>query len=159
MCEKWIQTIPVVSQCNGIIILILNILFPGLGTMILACMSPNISGEQLLIGMLQFLFFIFFFVGILWSIWWSILVLQKTGQTPEIVIVPSSNMVVRGYPYNPITTNQTVFNQNKTKEVDNFQSQNHFDKANNFQSQNNNLEKPDANQPKNNHNQGREAIV
>ena len=155
MCEKWIQTIPIVSQGNGIIILILNIFFPGLGTMILACMSSNISGEQLLIGMLQFLFFIFFFVGILWSIWWSILVLQKTSRTPEIVIVPTQNMTVRGYPYNLINPSQNIFNNQLTKNAkeidnfqsqrDNFQSQNAFEKVSNFQSQNHNAEKPGEN--------------
>ena len=160
MCEKWIQSIPFVSQGNGIIILIINILFPGLGTMILACMSPNISGEQLLIGMLQFLFFIFFFVGILWSIWWSILVLQKSGKTPEIVIIPTQNLIVRGYPYNPINPNQNVYYNQLTKNAkeidnfqsqrDNFQSQNHFEKVSNFQSLNHNADKGETtNQQKN----------
>jgi TM2 domain-containing membrane protein YozV len=162
MFEKWIQSIPVVSPSNGIVILILNILFPGLGTMILACMSSNINGEQLLIGMLQFLTFIFLFVGILWAIWWSIMVLQKTGQPPEIVIIPSPNISVRGYPYNPITNSQSNVNQNtkQAKELDPSQSQNQFDKINNFQSQNNMADKlNDAHQQKNNIFQSREPAI
>ena len=127
MGEGWIERIPVVSNSNAIVILVLNIIFPGLGTIILAFKSTKISIEHFLIGIVQFLLFFFFFVGILWSIWMSILVLQKTGKKEEIDIIQVQNSVLCGYPFNPINK--------KGSDSNNFQDHNHFDNINNFQIQ------------------------
>ena len=39
-----------------IVLFILNIIFPGLGTMISACITPKFNGDALLYGILQWLF-------------------------------------------------------------------------------------------------------
>jgi hypothetical protein len=78
---KWKQitdNIPTTSKVVGIIILILNIFFPGVGTMLLACIGGSFVVEHLVIGLLQF-FTAFLIIGWIWSIYWGILVMQKSN--------------------------------------------------------------------------------
>lgn len=129
MCEKWIHSIPVVSRCNAIGILLLNMIIPGFGTMILACMSPYINGELMLVGILQFIFWPFFLIGLFWAIWWSMLVLHKSGSTPEIIVNPQNVVHLKGAPYNIINPSQNAYYLNIRSDDLNRQTK-HLDSGN-----------------------------
>jgi len=101
MCDQWIEKIPVVSESAAVAIFILNIIFPGVGTMVLACLGPSGNvGDQLLVGILQLLLFAFCFIGIFWSIWWSVLVFQKAGNHQQVVQSQQGVNINNNYPLN-----------------------------------------------------------
>ena len=120
MCDRWIMTIPVVSEGAAAAIFIINFLFPGIGTMILACIGrPEHMGDQLVVGIFQLVLFCFCCVGWFWAVWWSILVCQKIGQSenPVQVVVyegdvypPVNNYNNSQYPLQNNINNQPQYN-------------------------------------------------
>lgn len=70
------ERIPVISKTCAIILLIVNILLPGWGTVFLAAFSPH-TGYFILIGLLQFLL-AGFIIGWIWAIYTSMQVLYKS---------------------------------------------------------------------------------
>ena len=66
-----------VESSMGIVILILNIIIPGLGTMLTACMAGDFNCTVLLIGILQN-FLAYFIIGWIWSILHGIWVYNKS---------------------------------------------------------------------------------
>ena len=88
-CEEWILTIPSVGACSAAFVLILNVFFPGVGTLLLACLGPSIScGSQTCVGMLQIILSPFL-IGWIWAVYWSFLVCAKVGKPnhPQIVVI------------------------------------------------------------------------
>ena len=74
-----ITMVPRVAMPVAIIVFIVNIILPGIGTIIAACANKNdepTSKAQLAIGKLQFLTS-FFLVGWAWSIYWAYLILKE----------------------------------------------------------------------------------
>ena len=109
-CQDLISTIPSVSGCCAIFILILNIFLPGVGTLVLACIGPSIwCGNQILAGIFQILLAPLI-IGWIWSIYWGILVLGKSGELreanviimdqrpPQVIVI--SHVPENNYPYN-----------------------------------------------------------
>ena len=78
-----ITNVPFVSKPAAIGQAVVNLVFPGVGTMIMACSSSeNVSKTQLSIGCLQLLTS-FIIIGWLWAIFWSFLCVQKAwGNAP-----------------------------------------------------------------------------
>ena len=77
--QDWQNSIPAMKQVIAIILLIVNIFFPGIGTMISACVGGGkLITDQLLVGLLQWLT-AFCIVGWIWSIYWGILMVQKAN--------------------------------------------------------------------------------
>jgi uncharacterized membrane protein (DUF485 family) len=74
--EKQIADINHVKAPMGIILLILNIIIPGVGTFINGLMGDKIHLTTVIIGILQILT-TFILIGWIWSIWWGILIFQK----------------------------------------------------------------------------------
>ncbi len=78
------QPVPHVSPLFALIILILNIFFPGLGTWVTGIIGPGAScccwG---LIGLLQFLLVPVIFIGWIWAICTGIQVM-RVSSTPQI---------------------------------------------------------------------------
>ncbi len=70
--------IPTLNRVMGITLLIVNIIFPGVGTMICACIGPKFETDNLLVGILQLLLAVCF-IGYIWSIWWGIIILLKSS--------------------------------------------------------------------------------
>ena len=66
---------PVKSPMH-IVLLILNIIWSGLGTMINSCMGSKFNSTCFLVGLIQWLT-AFCLVGWIWSIYWGILIFQK----------------------------------------------------------------------------------
>ena len=61
------------------ICLILNIFFPGVGTIINACMGDSpVSG--IIYGILQMITIVFFFAGWIWSIVYGVKILNKSNE-------------------------------------------------------------------------------
>jgi hypothetical protein len=72
------ESLPKVDKCIGIVLLLLNIFFPGLGTMICACIGGKFQVEHLIVGLIQ-LFTAACIIGWVWSIWWGVIILMKSG--------------------------------------------------------------------------------
>jgi hypothetical protein len=70
--------IPVVSKVVAIIILVLNIFIPGLGTALMSCIGGKFIVEHLVIGLIQFILAPCV-IGWIWSILWGILVVLRSS--------------------------------------------------------------------------------
>ena len=64
----------------GLIVLILNILFPGFGTIIAAFLTPEKEKmtPTLIVGILQFIL-ASLLIGWLWAIWWGFKIMQASA--------------------------------------------------------------------------------
>eukprot|EP00831_Metopus_contortus_P013139 TRINITY_DN1530_c0_g1_i3.p2 TRINITY_DN1530_c0_g1~~TRINITY_DN1530_c0_g1_i3.p2 ORF type:complete len:116 (-),score=19.80 TRINITY_DN1530_c0_g1_i3:71-418(-) len=78
-CWEDITNVVKVKSPWHIVLLIVNIIFSGVGTMISACMDSKLNTRQLIVGLVQFLFC---WTIIMWiaSIYWGILICKKGGQ-------------------------------------------------------------------------------
>ena len=77
VCEKWQASIVKVDKTMAMVLLVINIFFPGIGTMINACMgSGGMVTDQIIVGLLQF-FTAWLLIGWIWAIWWGIIMVQK----------------------------------------------------------------------------------
>ncbi len=70
--------LPTLNKVMAIVILVLNIFFPGVGTLICACIGPKFETDNIIVGLLQLLL-AGCIIGWIWSIWWGIIVLQKAS--------------------------------------------------------------------------------
>jgi hypothetical protein len=70
--------LPSVDKCMAIILLLINIFFPGVGTMICACIKGGFVMENLVVGLIQFLTACCI-IGWIWSIWWGVVIIQKSS--------------------------------------------------------------------------------
>lgn len=72
MYFRWQECIPVVSsEGKSISIFISNIIFPSLGTFLMACEDKQNTRTHLTVAILQLLTIPLFFFGVFWSIWWG----------------------------------------------------------------------------------------
>ncbi|KAG2372865.1 hypothetical protein C9374_013072 [Naegleria lovaniensis] len=82
-----LKYIPKLDGNWHITILILNIIFPGIGTLVAACVSKKKKKYSIIFGLLQF-FTSFLLVGWIWSVVWGIFMFKRnTGAaklTPDI---------------------------------------------------------------------------
>lgn len=77
--EKWKGQIPSTTQVLAIVILIVCIIWPGMGTIIMMCIvSCNEWTDYVIVALLQF-FGAIIIIGWIWSIYWGILCLQKAS--------------------------------------------------------------------------------
>lgn len=74
--SEWQSDIPSLPKGLAIVLLILNIIFPALGTAFSACLGDKFRPTQLIVALLQFVT-VFIIVGWIWSIWWGILIFNK----------------------------------------------------------------------------------
>jgi hypothetical protein len=70
--------LPKTDKCIGLILLIINIIFPGVGTMLCACIGGHFKWENLVVGIIQLLTACCL-IGWIWSIWWGIIIFQKSS--------------------------------------------------------------------------------
>ena len=71
--------IPSLSMVLAIVILIVNIIVPGIGTICFICLGGSGQWvEHLVIGLLQF-FLTFFLIGWIWSICWGVFAVMKAS--------------------------------------------------------------------------------
>ena len=74
------ETPPHLNREFAIVVLILNIIFPGVGTIIAAFNDEKgYNYNQFWIGFQQFNLFIII-VGWFWSVWWGFLILEKASK-------------------------------------------------------------------------------
>lgn len=86
--------IPRVDPCTALIILLLNIFFPGWGTVVLGCVGYNANCcKFLLLGILQFLLVPVILIGWIWAIITGIAVLRVSGT--QSVTVSSEEFITR----------------------------------------------------------------
>ena len=71
------NTIRRVPKPWHIVLLILNVIFPGWGTMISACCDGKFDSCTFLVGLVQLLTS-FLLIGWLWSIYWGWLIFRKS---------------------------------------------------------------------------------
>ena len=78
MCIECFETIPKISQGAAVCWAILNVVMPGIGTVIASTLDqPGFNRMQFWIGIGQF-FMSFFLIGWVWSIWWGWLIIQRS---------------------------------------------------------------------------------
>lgn len=78
---KLITDVPHVSSPMHVIILIINCIIPGLGTMIVSCYTEKWSKTLFTIGVFQ-LFLAYILIGWAFSIYWGWLVFKKASADP-----------------------------------------------------------------------------
>ena len=76
--DRMKNLIPELNKVLAIILLVLNCIFPGVGTMCLSCLGPRFVWDHLIIGLLQLLLS-FLIIGWVWSIFWGILLVMKSN--------------------------------------------------------------------------------
>ncbi len=76
--DKWKSDIPSLNKGLAIVLLILNCILPSLGTFLSACLGSSFKMDQIIVGLLQF-FTCFLIIGWIWSIWWGILIYEKSS--------------------------------------------------------------------------------
>jgi hypothetical protein len=83
------QQVPLLPKSHAVIYLIVNCFFAGLGTIFAGFEAGD--NETVLIGVIQFLTawllawtIVGFFIGWLWSIYWTILMIVKADKEPGI---------------------------------------------------------------------------
>lgn len=78
MFENWQASIPSVSKVTALVLLILNIIFPSIGTFLMACLGSKFEINQIIVAVLQ-LITVFIIVGWIWSIWWGAICYKKSS--------------------------------------------------------------------------------
>ena len=72
-----ITNVPKVNKIVAAISAVLNVILPGLGTILTACFDEeNVSKTQISVGVIQF-FTSFVLIGWIWSIYWGYLIVMK----------------------------------------------------------------------------------
>ena len=70
--------VPHVSKPIAGVCVLLNLIFPGFGTLVAACAAQeNVSKTQMSIALMQFLTTVFL-VGFIWAQYWSYLLVMKS---------------------------------------------------------------------------------
>ena len=70
--------VPHVSKPIAAVCVLLNLIFPGFGTLVAACAAQeNVSKTQMSIALMQFLTTVFL-VGFIWAQYWSYLLVMKS---------------------------------------------------------------------------------
>lgn len=77
MLDSWRADIPSFEKTVAIVLLILNIIIPSLGTFLCACVGGGFRSTQIIVGLLQFVTTPII-IGWVWSIWWGIEILNKS---------------------------------------------------------------------------------
>mmetsp|Transcript_7227 Transcript_7227/g.22204 ORF Transcript_7227/g.22204 Transcript_7227/m.22204 type:complete len:96 (-) Transcript_7227:106-393(-) len=81
------QSPPAMDSTNmGILILLLNIFLPGIGSIVTGVSKSKTS--TIIVGVLQLLTS-WIIVGWIWSIWWGILIYQKSSESWTAVPSPA----------------------------------------------------------------------
>ena len=79
--SKYKDMIPITTKCFAIVLMVLNIIWPGLGAAFMACLEPKFLKVNLIIALLQFVL-TFIIIGWIWSIIWGVFCLMKS-KDPE----------------------------------------------------------------------------
>jgi len=95
--------IPVLDQTTALILLVLNlIVLPGMGTMLIGCLAPNIPKcKWVCLGIAQ-LFLTFCIVGWIWSIFTSVKILQVSNSKNQLMNNMNFSRPVIGRPVMPV---------------------------------------------------------
>lgn len=71
------DSLPSLNPALAVLLLVVNIFLPGVGTMILGCINGDCNWQHLIVGLLQ-LITAGIIIGWIWSIWWGILLVQRS---------------------------------------------------------------------------------
>lgn len=94
-----ITNVPKVATPWNVLLALLNVFFPGIGTILCSIWGEPCSKSQVLVGLIQFSLtsylafgmtkysfgMVFTLFGWLWSVWWSVLILKKSCSSAEMV--------------------------------------------------------------------------
>lgn len=84
MLENWQNSIPECSKNCAIILFLINICFPPLGTFIMASLIKPCNSDQVLVAVLQLITIPVFFLGWIWAIWWGYLCYCKSSDDSNL---------------------------------------------------------------------------
>ena len=77
VCDSLKDHISPVQSPWSLVQLVLNIVFPGTGTLLNSCMAPKFNATTFIVGVLQIIL-AYVIIGWVWSIWWGILIVEKS---------------------------------------------------------------------------------
>jgi hypothetical protein len=78
MIKMFLSAIPKVGRTIGMLVLVLNIILPGIGSILAGIIGGRSSDMGCVVaGVLQLLTAVFI-VGWIWSIWWGVQIYQKS---------------------------------------------------------------------------------
>ena len=78
--DSWLATIRPTNRFCSFVIFLINLFFPGIGTMFnqCCCGKGQFSGFGVCIGFLQLLLAPIL-IGWIWSIWWGVEIMRRSG--------------------------------------------------------------------------------
>ena len=76
VCDNLVDDIAPVKSSVAILLLLLNIFIPGLGTIVNSFFGGKCRATTFIVGLLQLLL-ASFILGWIWSIWWGVLIYEK----------------------------------------------------------------------------------
>ena len=82
-CVKIRDSLPSLNPALAVLLLVVNIFLPGVGTMILGCLGGGCAWQHIIVGVLQ-LITAGIIIGWIWSIWWGILLVQKSTSNQAV---------------------------------------------------------------------------
>ena len=77
-CVRIRDNLPSLNPALAVLLLVVNIFLPGVGTMILGCINGACNWQHIIVGVLQMIT-AGIIVGWIWSIWWGILLVQRSS--------------------------------------------------------------------------------
>lgn len=85
--DSWIETIQPTKKSWAIVLLIINVFLPGVGTIINSMLGQGITYTGIMIGALQMLLSVGI-IGWLWSIYWGVLMYERSGPAGTYAMPP-----------------------------------------------------------------------
>lgn len=79
VCESLTSEVQAVASPWPIVLLLLNIFFPGLGTILNSCMGLKFNATTCIVGILQMLT-AYILIGWVWAIWWGVIIMEKSSR-------------------------------------------------------------------------------
>ena len=86
MLESWQEKIPSLSRNFAILIFIINIFIPGIGTLMMALSKSPICGDCIVVAILQIITIPLCFIGLIWSIWWGWICYSKSKPSESTLL-------------------------------------------------------------------------
>ena len=78
MLDSWKAELPVMPKGLAIVLLVINIFFPGIGTILASALGNECRPFNILVGLLQILT-AGIIIGWVWSIWWGLIMVEKSN--------------------------------------------------------------------------------
>jgi len=105
------DVIPTTTKAVAIFILLVNIFFPGLGTIIMSCLTKEFSAINIVIGLLQG-FLSICIIGWVWSVIWGLICVQQSYEDNKEEQQICNDFYMKNNEYNTLYRVETRYKPN-----------------------------------------------